>query len=184
MAAVAPCCLAASDGIDGLGLNVLLSGIGNLFQKGKGDVLESTNHVAAEPVVSAETPETSNTEELQRETGNKDGRITPSSASASASAATANFDILGGLGPLANDATPSSAAVAESFDLPGSVETVVHTQILVVAPDRIKEVVVSEPQLLSELESESAAPYHLLTWQFLLLSLLPMALAVYNTIRV
>ncbi|KAJ1905658.1 hypothetical protein LPJ81_001806 [Coemansia sp. IMI 209127] len=164
VAAIVPCCLAAGNGIDNLGLNALLSGIGNLFQKGDNASPENNvNNAASEPVALAET---TNTEEPQQE-----DVVTPTT-----SAAVASFDILGGLGPLGNDATVGFAAT-ESLDLPRSVETVVRTQILVVAPDRIKEVVFSEPLAEDDYESASAAADPLLACQCLLISFLPIALA-------
>ncbi|KAJ2554713.1 hypothetical protein EV175_002501 [Coemansia sp. RSA 1933] len=164
-ATLVPCCLAAGNGLDSLGLNALLSGIGNLFQKGDASALGSIKSAESEPVAPADT---ANTEEPQRE----DVTSTPTT--------TAKFDVLdggsGGLGPLGNDATPGIDAT-EPLDLPRSVETVVHTQILVVAPDMVKEVVVSESFLVDETGNESAASHHLLTCRFLLISLLPIVFA-------
>ncbi|KAJ2518757.1 hypothetical protein GGI11_001664 [Coemansia sp. RSA 2049] len=180
------CCLAATSNGDSLGLGALLGKVGDLFHKDNGDALQSTGSAAPaaaalpapEPAADAKnTAGGIDVDDPQRENAqdsnkNKDAAATTPSNFVASASATAATEMLDGLGVLGSDNTADSSDMERSLDQPRSVETVVHTQILVVAPDRVQEVVVSELQSFDEMESNSAAD-HLFTLPMLLLLLIP-----------
>ncbi|KAJ2588412.1 hypothetical protein EV177_009423, partial [Coemansia sp. RSA 1804] len=173
------CCLAATSNGDSLGLGALLGKAGDLFHKDNSDALQSTGSAAPaaaptalpapEPAADAENtaggidvddPQRGNAQDSSNK--NKAAAATTPSNSVASASATAATEMLDGLGVLGSDSAADSSDMERSLDQPRSVETVVHTQILVVAPDRVQEVVVSELQSFDEMESNSAAD-HLFT---------------------